>query len=147
MDALSELPGLAGLRSLNLGSNELGPQAAEAIGMSEHLDALEVVTLSGNRIDDAGLGELLSRPGRRYRGLYLSRNEISSEGLGLLAEAECCRSLERLALGEAWACDEGVRRLIESPVLERLRWIELSQVDLSSDTINALRQRFETVRL
>ena len=102
------------LRSLALGANNLGPNAALAIaaGPSENLRVLD---LSDNRVGDRG-------------------------AVGLARSAHLPNLIE-LDLAEAHVGDAGVRGILNSPLADRLLLLNLSGSPVSSETKRLLKAK------
>lgn len=126
------------LTRLNLLGTEIGKVACRHLARLD-TPKLRALTLTSNKIDADGLGELLASPMRtHWRELYLSSNPIGSDGIARLAATTGLEQLERLYVCETVASFAEYEPLI-SPNLRGLKVVELS--DQGSWSAKALRDR------
>jgi uncharacterized protein (TIGR02996 family) len=114
------------LISLNAGST--GIESAGVAALASALRGCRTLTLTGNSIGDDGLAALASsRALTALETLFLAATEITDEGLTALAKSPSLQSLTRLGVARN---DEvtraGLRALVTSKKLGRLRWLEYS---------------------
>jgi len=97
---LSQVRALAGLRSLDLMSTQIGPAGAHAMANSEVWDNLRSCSLRGNDLGDQGLSELAT--GRRHpllEALDVAHCKNSDDGLAELAKSDRFPRLRALEVG------------------------------------------------
>lgn len=114
------------LTSLNLGST--GIESAGAAALAGALAGCRTLTLTGNAIGDDGLAAIArSRSLAALETLFLADTGIGDEGLEALAASPNLPALARLGVARN---DEitraGLRALVKSRKLPRLRWLEYS---------------------
>jgi uncharacterized protein (TIGR02996 family) len=131
----------AGLHALNVNDNELGADALAELGGG--LPRCTTLVLSGNPVGDEGLAGL-----RRWEHLaqietlYLSRCEISAEGIETLLDGLALPRLDKLCLtdnddlGDAGAAAIAAR----AAGLPKLRHLEVMNTGISEAGIQALAQ-------
>jgi uncharacterized protein (TIGR02996 family) len=107
---------MAGLRSLHLGGNTLGPPTAAALGGPAAAENLRVLDLTDNRLGD--------------------------KGATTLAESPHLRNLILLDLAENQVEDRGAHALADSPHLGGLIYLGLSGNVISAPAAKRLRARF-----
>jgi uncharacterized protein (TIGR02996 family) len=113
------------LTRLNLLGAGIGKSACSHLAQLD-TPQLRALTLTSNKIDGTGLGELLESPMRtHWRELYLSCNPIESEGITRLAAATELEQLERLCACETVSSFAEYEPLL-SPNLRGLKQVELS---------------------
>ena len=131
----------AGLHALNVNDNELGADALAALGGG--LPWCTSLVLSGNPVGDEGLAGL-----RRWEHLaqietlYLSRCEISAEGLEALLDGIALPRLDKLCLTDNDDLgDAGAAAIAAGAAgLPRLRHLELMNTGIGEAGIRALAQ-------
>ncbi len=131
--------GAANLRALNVSENELGAEALE--GLDGGLPRCTSLVLSGNSIGDEGLAGL--RGWKHLAGietLYLSRCELSAEGLAALLSGGALPNLDKLCLTDNDELgDAGAAAIAASAArLPRLRHVELINTGVSEDGVRQL---------
>jgi uncharacterized protein (TIGR02996 family) len=145
-------PGLDSLTELKLSFCEVGTAGARELAASPALPRLAQLELSGNSLDDEGLGALLGQGQARtfwsglkglFRGapappapplsglrdLDLGCNAIGPDGAAFLAAAPALAGLRVLSLNGNRVGDAGLRALQSSPHLAGLRRLELGYSD------------------
>ena len=96
LDAVLQASWTAGLRSLALQRNRLGPQAARALARCPALVGLRALDLRDNRLGLEGARELAARGQlTSLRALYLYRDDIGAEGIRALAESDLPLAIRR----------------------------------------------------
>lgn len=129
----------ASLRALNVSGHELGADALAALG--DGLPRCTSLVLSGNPVGDEGLEGL-----RRWRHLagietlYLSRCELSGQGLAALLRGLELPSLDKLCLADNDDLgDEGAAVIAANAAgLPRLRHVELAGTGLGEAGVRLL---------
>ncbi len=165
--ALANCPRLSRLKSLDLSTNNIGPDGVSALLYSPHLARLEELDLRGNPLSNPGLRRLAESPraGQLTR-LELIGTEFGNAGMRALASGRPAR-LRKLSLGGlgcriGWAgwdalarCEHltglreldlfycplnraRVRAIARSPHLAGLRSLELSGTKFDSDMAREL---------
>jgi hypothetical protein len=97
---LSQVRALAGLRSLNLNSAQIGPIGAHAMAKSEVWDKVRSCSLRGNDLGDQGLAELAT--GRRrplLEALDIAHCKNTDDGLVELSRSDRFPRLRALEVG------------------------------------------------
>ena len=131
--ALADAPGLRSLRALRLERARLTARAGWALAAASSLQP-EVLQLKRNRLTAPALRVLLvSQLAQKLRVLGLAWNPIRDEGARLLA-AQAPQPLAELNLTRTGLTDEGALALAASPLLTRLRGLELRGNRISADT-------------
>jgi len=133
---------LAGLRTLALVSNEIGPAGARALAGSPHLAGLTELRLSGNRIRAEGARALLDSPhlaGVRSFGLYGALWGVAEvqQMVGLPRVAQ----LTGLDVGNCFEQDFNrrlLRALVTPPNLARLRSLGIGTNELRDEGARTL---------
>ncbi|HWO17506.1 MAG TPA: TIGR02996 domain-containing protein [Kofleriaceae bacterium] len=131
----------AGLRTLNVNSNELGADALAELG--DGLPACTTLVLSGNAIGDEGLAGL--RAWKHLPGLetlYLSRCEISAKGLAALLAGQTLPRLDKLCLTDNDELGDAAADAIAASAarLPKLRHIEVVNTGIGEAGIRTLTQ-------
>jgi uncharacterized protein (TIGR02996 family) len=133
--ALAGCPDLAGLRSLDVGSITLSDDVCEALAGSPHLAGLK--TLEASWCNPALLAALAGK-GVKMR---LRRFQMVGDGEEViaktLAQAPAFSEIEELGLSFN-QLDGGLKTLVRSPALPRLRWLSLWGCDVESGDLGAL---------
>ncbi len=168
--ALATSPNLVKLARLNLNSNNLTGLGLRVLGASPHLGELTVLELESNEIDDAGVkGLTASRVITHLEELSLAYNNIGDEGFKALAawaglahvrklnlssnkagwagvKALCASrhltALQELDLGHLDIGLAGAQALAAAPLLRTLKYLWLHDVELTTDAVALLRERF-----
>jgi uncharacterized protein (TIGR02996 family) len=97
VEQLAAWPGLAGLRDLFLGHNDIGAHGAIALARSPFLTNLHNLNLWDNGITDEGVQALAHSPHLgKLRALQLERNRFGDAGLLALADSPLGESLREL---------------------------------------------------
>jgi uncharacterized protein (TIGR02996 family) len=146
--ALAAEPALAGVKRLLLDGNQIGDEGVRALVASPYTTALRVLDLSGCKVWQGGLEALAAWPGlSRLRELRLDRNSIR-HGLVSLAASPGLAGLERLSLRHAELTDATVEALAESPHLDGLRELDLTDCYLGAgpEGLRLLRRFGERVK-
>jgi len=141
--AIAESQTLVSLRSLDLGGNHLGEQAAGWLAQGSATQKLDRLNLEGNPVGDRGLAELaragvFSRMLLRSPRLTLSEMGISVPGLLALLRADGIDKLEVLDLSHNPIGDDGLRLLAHCEGLPRLRALVLRKTGISGEGIDTL---------
>lgn len=129
----------AGLSTLDLSRNQIGPVGLRALAGSPHLTRLQTLSLSNNQIGDEGLAAIAGSAGcagLRYLGLYQSG--IGPAGMGSLGRSPHLRGLHTLFLNCNPLTDEGVRQLAGSPNMAGLTSLQIADCRLFGDAVRAL---------
>lgn len=129
----------AGLRTLNVNANELGADALAALGGG--LPRCTTLVLSGNSIGDEGLAGLHRWEHlTQIETLYLSRCEISAEGLEALLDGLVLPRLDKLCLTENYDLGDAGATVIAARAasLPKLRHIEVKGTGIGEGGIRAL---------
>jgi uncharacterized protein (TIGR02996 family) len=132
-DSLVRAPLLGGLDGLNLSSVPLGERGA-AVLASSGLQAPRGLRLRGCNLGNNGVAHLASWPGlARVRFLDLGDNGLRLEGVRALAESPHVDALEALDLSDNRALGPlAVELLARSPLAARLRWLWLGGLPLEA---------------
>jgi hypothetical protein len=162
--ALARAAGLRALRRLAVRAWGIGPAGAAALAGAPWASALETLDLSVNPLNAAGWKALapLARSGLRRLGLNTTRtgpsgvprglelpfrlvaldlnnNAIGPSGLAaLLPSLEPLEELAELRLDDNVLGDEGARLLASSPVVRRLRRLDLGTNQLTGEGLAPL---------
>jgi uncharacterized protein (TIGR02996 family) len=111
---------------LNLLGAGIGKGAGKHLAKLDAPD-LRALTLTGNKLEETSLGQLLELPTRSsWRELYLSGNPLGVEGLGCLAAATELDGLERLYVCDVDVEFDAYEVLLTSKALRGLKVVELS---------------------
>jgi hypothetical protein len=146
--ALIGSPWLGGkLRRLLLGRNLFGEPGVRALAGDTALAGLELLDLDCNRLDGTAVAALVQAPLLRgVRSLNLSNNPIGARGCAALAACSHFQQLETLFLHGCSLDDDAVALLLRAPWLPQLRNLALSQNALTLSTVERLADRCD-VRL
>jgi Ran GTPase-activating protein (RanGAP) involved in mRNA processing and transport len=129
----------AGLHTLNVNANELGADAIAELGGG--LPRCTTLVLSGNPIGDEGLAGLRQWEHlAQIETLYLSRCELSAEGLSALLDGLVLPRLDKLCLTDNDDLgDAGAAAIAASATgLPKLRHIEVMNTGIGEAGIQAL---------
>jgi uncharacterized protein (TIGR02996 family) len=141
--ALAGCEYLAGLISLDLGHDNMGPEAAEALASSPNLGNLIALNLWHNYIEPAGVRALLSSPRLgKLSSLNVSGNWIADAGAEAIASCAGAAKLSQLDLSYNRIGYAGARALATSPYLVRLTDLDLSNNDIGEAAKRGIRERF-----
>jgi uncharacterized protein (TIGR02996 family) len=111
MPTLASSPYLAGLSSLSLAHNRIGPRSARCLAESPHAAGLTTLDLTHCRIGDAGLKALVSSPYlTRLAALHLGNNDLGEASVRLLASSPNLPGLAYLSIGCNRFGEEGLLR-------------------------------------
>jgi hypothetical protein len=133
-----------GLRRLLLGRNMLGETGARALARPTQINHLELLDLDCNRLDAAAVRVLADAPLLDgVRALNLSNNPIGADGCAALAQSPRLGALEVLYLHDCGLDDAAVLPLLRAPWLANLQNIALSANALSLATVARLAERRE----
>ncbi len=125
-EALADLPPFAGLQTLDLSNNRVGPRGLERLAASERLSGLTALHLGHNAVRDAGAKALAaSSTLTRLTVLNLSDNAIGGPGIRALAASPNVVRLTSLDLSGNYINLDSVRALTAAPPLRRLRELRL----------------------
>lgn len=132
----------SGLSRLLLGRNRLGRAGARALARETAIEGLALLDLDCNQLDGPAIDTLVHAPLlRRARVLNLSNNPIGAQGCAALAACPYLDDLQVLFLHGAELDDDAVAPLLHAPWLPRLRNLALSQNALSMTTVERLANR------
>jgi uncharacterized protein (TIGR02996 family) len=142
--ALIDSPHFPALTRLNLGGNGLGDEGVGALAEWERLSRLRALALWNNGIGDAGVTALAgSRHATNLRELDLTFNDVGDEAVRLLAESPYLEQLTSLNLSRNFRLTEhGLRALLESPCLPRLKFLRIDFVPVGEAFRAELQKRF-----
>jgi uncharacterized protein (TIGR02996 family) len=139
-DAASHILAAAtGLRGFSA-TGGAGAETAAGIGRSR--SRFHWVTLTSNAVGDEGVKRLCTAALGECRALYLTRADLSDEGVTALASSPHVAALEHLSLNFNELGAGAVTALVESEHLAKLRRLEVENSELSDDDIGRLRERF-----
>jgi hypothetical protein len=131
-------PWCAGLESLDLSGNDLGDVAAVYLAGAPCLANLRQLRLAGCGLSAEGARALARSPHlARLQTLDLRANSLGTAGLQALGEGEL-PALTALTVGLTQATVEGVKKLTNSPLAERLLHLDLSENNLTDESFAAL---------
>jgi uncharacterized protein (TIGR02996 family) len=143
LDALLNLPQLAGVGVLDLSQMNLGGNSARAVARSPHLAGLRHLTARNVGFGSPEFADLADSRFLRLTGLDLGYNAGGDEGAIALAESPASASLRTLRLQRIDLGDDGARAILESPHLANLRELSLyGNRDVSPIMAQRLEQRF-----
>jgi uncharacterized protein (TIGR02996 family) len=140
-------PALSGLTELDVNNNYyLGEDWGLLLAAASHLNRLTTLLLSGNGLGAQGVRALAkARHLAGLRELDLRGNEIGPIGAGALARSPIFANLTKLLLGFDREFDDtndlgdrGVRALVGSPHLTKLRVLDLSDNEIGDEGVLAL---------
>ncbi|HEY7158160.1 MAG TPA: TIGR02996 domain-containing protein [Gemmataceae bacterium] len=127
---LARWPGMARLRVLNLSGNNVRCGGLRALLRSSHARGLKELTLRANGLDGQTLKEMQefgsARPELQLDVLDLGENLIGDIGASDLALAPCLRELKVLALDRCEIHLSGARWLVNAPLLDSLRRLNVN---------------------
>jgi len=138
LEALTQLPHLERLNTLNLSGNWVVPGEARALAQSPHLTRLQQLIMHNCALGDEGLREFaLSSTLVHLRQWFLTDNGLSDNGLATLADSACFPEVTSLCFGHYGVSSmrydsisrQGLLRLAGSPLLTSLaaiHWYELT---------------------
>lgn len=133
---------LGGLRRLLLGRNMFGEPGARALAGETALAGLALLDLDCDRLDGAAIRALADAPLLAgVRALNLSNNAIGAEGCAALAESRRLGGLRTLFLHGCRLDDAAVRPLLGAPWLGGVDELALSDNALSMATVERLAAR------
>ena len=112
------------LRVLSLLGNGVGPDGARALARSEHLAGLRALDLWKNKLGVEG-ARALGAAFRELRTLDLTANPLGEPGVAALAGGDGLGELRELCLQQTGVDDAAVVALARSPLLERVRVVNL----------------------
>jgi uncharacterized protein (TIGR02996 family) len=140
------LTALSELTDLNLADNYVGLSTVQALATSPLLTRLTRLNLHGHSLDASAAVVLARSPTwRRLAALDLGGNRLGDAGLRVLAAAPLAR-LDELVLNAngigVGGADAAAAVIEGSPVLRRLRRLDLTANSLSDAEKERLRQRF-----
>jgi uncharacterized protein (TIGR02996 family) len=143
LEALAGWPGLAGVRSLTLSSNEVGRAGLRALFRSKHAAALKELILRHGRLDGQAMGELSDAgPKLRLESLDLGENVLKDLGAEYIAIASCLRELKSLRLDRCEIPLTGARRLAQKATfLDGLRLLDVGHNHFGPAGLTALLER------
>lgn len=143
LEALLNLPQLAGIGVLDLSQMNLGTNSARALAQSPHLVGLRHLLARNVGFGSPEFTHLAESPYLRLTGLDLGYNAGGDEGAIALAESPGSASLRTLRLQRIDLGDDGARAILESPHLAHLRELSLyGNPDVSAALAGQLEQRF-----
>lgn len=145
LSALLASPRLGrGLRRLLLGRNRIGEPGARALAGPTPMAGLDLLDLDCNRLEGVAVRELADAPLLAgVRALNLSNNPIGAEGCAALAESPRLHALEVLLLHACELDDEAVLPLLRAPWLPHVKNLALSANALSMATVARLAEHRE----
>ena len=135
---LREGHALSGVRRINVSFNGLAPFAVRLLANSPMAQSLEELDLAGNQFLDKGLYELLDSPliDRPVR-LGLRANGIGEQGVKALANLPTGRILG-LGLGENPVPGAALAKLLASPALSEIRYLDIAHLPAELPLVDAL---------
>jgi len=112
----------------------------EVLGHSKHLSHLHTIDLFGNILGDERIQSFLQTPlASTLRGLNLGYNDLSDEGLKMLATSHHLQNFEFLRLGwHRHFTTEGFKAFAQSHVLSHLKALGLQRSGLTSENLAPL---------
>jgi uncharacterized protein (TIGR02996 family) len=120
LTALAKVPQLAGLRWLNLDSNDLDGEDVTGLFTSPFLEGLTALSMYGG-MSDAGLQALADSPLRRLVYLNIDASDaVSDVGVSALVRSPAAARLRVVDLPPGAAGDAGMCAIADSPYLGRL---------------------------
>lgn len=135
---LREGHALSGVRRINASFNGLAPSSIRLLANSPMASALEELDLAGNQFLDKGLYELLDsalveRPVR----FGLRSNGIGEQGVKALANLPSGRIMG-LGLGENPIPGASLGKLLASPALSEIRYLDIAHLPAELAVVDAL---------
>jgi uncharacterized protein (TIGR02996 family) len=144
--ALAEA-GRAGLATLDISFNPLGPAGARALASSPLFAGLTALDLSQTRPGDDGIRALADSPGLADLAvLDLGSAFLRPAAAEAIAASAHLANLTCLRLSNNSIGDAGARALAASPHLTRLTALEVSYNDICEEGKRLLQERFPFVR-
>ena len=135
------LPALSPLRGIGLGDNDLTEAGLAALARCDQLSALRSLDLSFNDVDLFPVESLTAAPwfGALTR-LDLSLNPLGDAGFSALAgfSAPPGPSLVHLSLNHCGPGPDGLAHLLQSPILARVRILDLRNAPFDAERVAAL---------
>jgi uncharacterized protein (TIGR02996 family) len=149
LSAFAESPFYAGLISLDVSSNEIGPPGLQAIRDSRTLVGLTTLQVSGNPIGDEGFMALATTPVlkrmiHRQRQLQFRKCELGPESISTLLKSTDLELITSLDLTGNEIGDRGFTELVNSPKLKHLRILKLGRNQITDSAITSLRPQLQT---
>jgi uncharacterized protein (TIGR02996 family) len=136
---LASSPYLTSLVHLGLWSNDIGGPGIRALLDSPILDRVRSLDLSGNHVGVPNVTALAKpRRPRLLRDLYLRSVNLDAECAALLASGPAFARLRNLDLGSNNLGDEGVEAIVKSRQLGRLRTLDLDRTGVDTTAVEAL---------
>ena len=135
--ALARVP-FKRLRTLALGSCEIGKVGGAALLGSHHLAKLRYLRLHKNAIGDRAAAALAKSRARSIEDLDLHACAIGEAGVHALAESANLRALRRWQLGGNPIGDAGALAIARSPHLHQLETLEAASCGIGDDGARAL---------
>ena len=125
-------PAVAGVESLNVTGNRLGPEATAALG--HHLPACRTLVLSRNKLDNEGMTGLTRwKHLGRLETLYLGKCKLTAAGVDRLLDGPPLARLEKLALTDnQLGNDVGLAIATKAHQLPALRHLDLVKTGLAT---------------
>lgn len=123
---LSKSESIQGLRTLDLGNNDLGPRGGKIVAKAKTqvFTGLESLSYANNKIGTEGALFLAQAELAALRALDLSRNEVGVEGLRAIATSKTLSALSELTLSDFGIAPELLDALDGTPLLERLHGLK-----------------------
>jgi hypothetical protein len=145
--AVGELmPHLVGLRRLRANAMNLNASCVEAIVASRACPQLTVLDLGQNELGPNAVAALVGSPTLQPRVLRLAKCDLDPHDIETLARAPWLAELEELDLGENAVGDRGARALAAVP-FRRLRRLALGSCGIATRGFTALVQSKHLARL
>lgn len=143
---IAECPNLSSLVHLDLSFNTVGIAGMRALVKSDHLPALNSLTINHNRQVGMSASEALvdSPLAGQLQHLCLSHHEFWNEPVKLIASAPRLKGLRTLDLSENGITDAGAIALAGSPYLTELERLTLRghRKTISANARERLKERF-----
>lgn len=142
LQSIGKHPGLAELRSLAIESLSMTMNESIATHLFPQPESmrLERLNLKGHVIDEDGIRRIARMP--NLKTLKLDACRLGDDRVSLLADSERLQSLRILSLINNELTDAAAEAIVESPHLDHLLALDLSQNAISKDTQTKLRKRF-----
>lgn len=135
---LREGHALSAVRRFNASFNGLAPFAIRLLANSPMAQTLEELDLAGNQFLDKGLCELLDSPlVDRPARLGLRANGVGEQGVNALAKLPAGR-IWGLALGENPIPGTALAKLLASPALSEIRYLDIAHLPAELPVVDAL---------
>lgn len=146
--ALLSSPHLAGLEHLHVANAVLDRDAIQGLLKSPALPRLRCLKLTDVGIRGAWLEAApLATPVFELRRMDVSRNLLTDEGAGYLAESAWLGSVEHLTLRHNFIAEPGARALISSPFLRGMTQLDLSDNKVAAGDRAALKSLADARRV